>query len=42
MPASSTLPELFITRARVRVNAATVYHIDRHLQSQHVLNEDNV
>ncbi len=42
MPASSTLPELFITRTRVRANAATVYHIYRHLQSQHVLNEDNV
>lgn len=42
MPASSTLPELFITRTRIRANAATVYHIYRHLQSQHELNEDKV
>jgi len=32
--------QLFFTRTRVRLNAATVYHICRHLQSQHVLNED--
>ena len=42
MPASSTLPELFITRTRARANAATVYHIHRYLQSQHLLNEDRV
>jgi len=42
MPASSTLPELFIFRTRIRTNAATVYHLYCHLQSQQVLNEDKV